>query len=157
MQIDIDTPAVLIVGAATGLAWLLLWIGGIKEHKSSVTKFMTEIREDIKKILNRLPADPIGAKSPLSLTDYGEKIAEAVGAKSWAREHAEIVRGRVVGKPAYEVEDVSFAYARDELVLSPSMREVMYEHGYSSEHVRSVPGVVLRDELIAIEDGFEQN
>lgn len=152
MQIDINTPAVLIVAVATGLAWLLPWIGGIKEHKSSVTKFMSEIREDIKTILRRLPAEPITPKSPLALTGYGEEIAAAVGALRWAMEHVESVRDRVVGKPAYEVEEISFAYAREEYELSSSMREVMYENGYSGEHVRAVLGVVLRDELIALQD-----
>ena len=54
----------------------------------------------------------------------------------------------MTGKPAYEVQDISFDYAREEYEFSPSMREAMYEHGYSGDHVRAVLGVVLRDELL---------
>ena len=155
-----DHPGVLLA-IATALVTATAWITGIykngkhtkqdlDDHKGTVSGFMAEIREDIKKILGRLPADPIGATSPLSLTDYGEEIAKAVDAATWAKNHVGMVKDRALGKPAYEIEDISFAYARTEYTLSPSMRETMYEHGYSGDHVRSVLGVVLRDELIRL-------
>ena len=158
-----DHPGVLLA-IATALVTATAWMTGIykngkhtqrdlDEYKGTVSGFMAEIRDDIKKILHRLPAYPIGTTSPLSLTDYGEEIAAAVNALPWAREHVELVKGRAAGKPAYEIEEISFAYAREEHELSPSMREVMYEHGYSGEHVRSVLGLVLRDELIRLERG----
>lgn len=104
--------------------------------------------EAVAERLNLLPQTVIHSSSPVSLTEYGEKIAQAVNASAWARKHAEVVQGRVAGKAAYEVEEISFSYAREEHELSPSMREIMYEHGYSGEHVRSVLGVMLRDELL---------
>ena len=32
---------VVLVAVGTAVVWLLLWIGGMKEHKSTVTEFMT--------------------------------------------------------------------------------------------------------------------
>ncbi len=139
--------AIVAVAVGSGLVWFLMWVGSVKEHKSAVTKFMDEIRDDIKKILRRLPAAPVGAGSPVALTDYGEEIAKAIDATEWVRIHADTIRATISGKAAYEIKEISFEYAREQ-ELSPSMREVMYEYGYSGDHVRAVLGVVLRDQLL---------
>lgn len=146
-----DNPVtyLAILGGGTALVTAGVWVGSMNEHKSTVADFMAEIRDDVKKILRRLPT-PIEPTSPLSLTEYGEAIAEAVGAARWVEEHAETVRGRATGKPAFEVQEITFAYAREEYELSPSIREAMYEHGYTGDHVRAVLGVVLRDELLGV-------
>ena len=148
-----DNPTIylVILGAGSALVTAGIWIGSVNSDRETFREFMAEIREDIKKILSRLPPGPLGTESPLTLTDYGVAIAEAVGAHQWAKEHAQIVRDRVRGKAAYEIQEISFAYAREEYELSPSMLEAMYEPGYSRRHVQAVLGVVLRDELLAAE------
>ena len=72
--------AITIVAVASSLGWLLMWVGGLKEHKSEVTKFMAEVRETLRSILLRLPPVPTGTTSPRHLTDYGETIRDKVGA-----------------------------------------------------------------------------
>ncbi|MCY4622528.1 MAG: hypothetical protein OXD34_11955 [bacterium] len=112
--------------------------------------FMIEIRTDIKRLLLQSPSAPKEVASPLSLTEYGEEIATAIRARSWALQHVAIVKDRVAGQPAWKVNEVAFGYAQDECALSPTMTEAMYEHGYTRDHVRSVLGVVLRDELLEL-------
>ena len=141
--------AIVVVAVAIALGRLLMWIGGIKEHKSEATKFMKEIRKDIKKVLLRLPPIPAAETSPCRLAGYGERIRDEVGATAWAEQEADILRPRVASKEPYEIEEISVAHAR-EASLSPEMRRAAYENGFSHEHIRVVLGLELRDELIAL-------
>ena len=83
------------------------------------------------------------------MTDYGDKISDAVDAPAWAKEQVGGLKAQVVGKRPFEIEEISFAYAQ-EYEFGLSMREAMYEGGYSGEHTRVVLGIVLRDELIRL-------
>ena len=147
MTIDVLNHPVTLVAIGSAVGWLLIWIGGMKEHKKTVTEFMTEIREDIKTLLNRVPPAPATTNGPLRLTDYGEEISAALDAPSWAKRQAEGLRSGVLGKQPYEIDEVSSAYVR-EYEFSASIREAAYEHGIKDENVRTVLAIVLRDELI---------
>ena len=93
------------------------------------------------------PSAPATNASPLQLTDYGEEISAAVNAPLWAKQTAKTLRSQVMGKQPYEIAELSFD-AGQKYTLSSQVREAMYEHGYSDDHIRTVLGIVLRDELI---------
>ena len=128
--------------------WLIR-IGSMNAHKSTA---MTEIRDDIKKILRRLPADPIGAGSPLSLTEYGEGLSEKLNAEMWAKQEADSLRDADIGTEPFEIAEFSFEHVRTKYPttrdMSVSLRTAIYEHGIDKDHVYSVLAIVLRDELI---------
>lgn len=93
------------------------------------------------------PPVPATIASPLRLTEYGENISAVVDAPLWASQHVTTLSEKVRDKRPYEIEEISFAFA-EQYDPSPSMRDAMWEHGYSIEHVRTVLGIVLRDELL---------
>ena len=121
------TPAV-IAGLAVlgGLAKWIHWMGETNEHKNGVGKVLDEIRDDIKKILLRLPPIPAVDGSPRRLTDYGERIRDEVGANVWASREAALLRNSTKGKEPYEVEEISVSHAR-RVSLTPEMRRAAYE------------------------------
>ena len=129
--------------------WLLMWVGGMKEHKSTVTSFMTEIREDIKKLLKWV-APPIATGSPRQLTEYGDLISGALDAEAWAVLEAARLRDEVEGLQPYEIEERSFAHT-EQMDLPSDIKAAKYEHGFPDEHVRQVLGLVLRDRLIEMQ------
>ena len=71
-------------------------------------EFMKEVRDDIKKILDRLPSRAIASGSPLQLTELGRTISARIGALSMAEDMAAVVREQVRGKQAYEVQEICF-------------------------------------------------
>ncbi len=86
---------VLALAVATAAGRLLMWIGGVNEHKSEVSEFMREIRADIKKIFQRLPSKTLDRGSPVRLTALGDEVAKQIGARKWAVNQAGALRERV--------------------------------------------------------------
>ena len=52
------------------------WKGRVDSDRVSFKEFMTEVRNDIKEILRRLPSPTVDAHSPLRLADLGKPISE---------------------------------------------------------------------------------
>ena len=52
------------------------WKGRVDSDRASFKEFMTEVRNDIKEILRRLPSLTVDAHSPLRLADLGKPISE---------------------------------------------------------------------------------
>ena len=52
------------------------WQEEVDTDRKAFKDFMKEIRQDIKKILERLPQRTIESTSPLRLTDLGKKISQ---------------------------------------------------------------------------------
>ncbi|MCY4369833.1 MAG: hypothetical protein OXF41_10575 [bacterium] len=147
------SPAAIVTVALVGamVKWLIR-IGSMNEHKRTVTGFTVEIRDDIKKIMRRLPAEPVGMTSPLALTDYGKKLSAKLDAVMWAKQEADSLRDQDTGTEPFEIEEFSFEHVRRTYPqirdLSITIRTAVYEHGINRDHVYSVLEVVLRDELI---------
>lgn len=147
-------PSVIV----TAVGWLSIVVLNVIifaiGRRDKVAERLDKIAERLSKLEQRVAhiegrqgsSAPATAASPLRLTDYGEEISTAVSAPSWAEETAETLRSQVMDKQPYEIAEVSYA-AGQEYTLSPQVREAMYEHGYSDDHVRTVLGIVLRDEL----------
>ena len=110
---------------------------------------MTEIRDDIKKILVRLPPAAITSASPSRLTDFGKELAENIQAYAWAKGLAPTIADSVTGKAAFEIDEFCQTYISTELneTMKAAVARVAYESGI--EH-RNVLRVVLRDELLHI-------
>lgn len=59
-----------------------VWRGKMEAHKSEVSTFIQEIREDIERILQRLPPSPVLSQSPLVCTEFGEQISKDLQAQN---------------------------------------------------------------------------
>lgn len=139
-----------------------MWIGKIQTKTSSFNTLIAEIRdslsdiqENTKELLRRLPPKPVAEGSPLQLTDLGREISGQIDAEAWAQERAIELAVRTEGFSA-EFEFHAFAdeYVRGkEFKPSEGFRRKMdacaYQNGVSTDQVKDVLVVVLRDVLLA--------
>ncbi|MYB57711.1 MAG: hypothetical protein F4X51_15090 [Gemmatimonadetes bacterium] len=141
------SAGVILVGAG-------LWAGRMEYFRTSAERMLTEIRDDIKRIFDRLPSAVISSASPNILTDLGRKVSSEIKAYDWANSQvaSEHLTFRVKGKNQYEVQKFAFAYVK-ECFLPPEFIQAMqtsaYENGISYDEVLDVLGIELRDALNA--------
>ena len=153
-------PTILVAGTAaviaaiTGTVKFARWTGVVDEQRSESSKFMKEIRNDIKQILGRLAPSPVAGGSPLRLTELGHAISAELDGKAWASRVAQEVKERVKGMEAYEINDFSFAYVKDGFKPSEEqeakIRSCAYENALKREKVLDVLAVELRDSLLEL-------
>ncbi len=83
LGVDKDRKSAKIAADADRKAWeqradrdLAEWKESVEQERSALRDFMSEIRDDIKKIFARLPPTPapVESASPLRLTDFGRQI-----------------------------------------------------------------------------------
>ena len=113
---------------------------------------MQEIRNDIKKIFQRLPAQAVVGNSPRQLTDFGEKIADNLKALDWATSFAPtLLSDEVRQMPPFRVDEFATQQVLD---LGSSMEARIAacadEFGTNRDNVRAALQVVLRDELLRL-------
>ena len=147
-----QVPWPVVAAGLVGVVWLIYWMGGINEHRKTVTTFMKEIRADMKRIFDRLPQAPAGVRtgSPFSLTDFGQEMSKNMGAAGWAAEVAPTLRADLVGMQAFEVDAASRKYVQERMQEDPRVAKCMYEMGVERDNALNVLQVVLRDQLIAV-------
>lgn len=153
---EVWIPAVMAGVAVLTLIWKFAeWKGKVDEQRGTVAKFMDEIRSDIKNIFDRLPPAVVTGKSPLHLTDFGEKIAIWMSAATWAAQVAPALRNDVQGKQPFEIDEIAGSYVQKRLSTERNerVRKCAYEFGIPREGVLSALKIVLRDELIRISEG----
>ncbi len=147
-------PVATAVGLVSALLGIGIWIGGVNSDRENFKEFIREVREDIKKILRRLPPRTIEGASPLRLTELGRAISKELDAGKWAREVAPSVQ--CDADDAFGIQQLSFEYAKQEDSFSPAMvraiRKSAFEHGIEEEQVRQVLALELRDVLLQQED-----
>lgn len=145
-----------IIAAAIAVAALVFkigrWVGSIDSDRDKFRAFMQEVRDDIKKILGRLPPVPVAGGSPIQLTDLGRDISKKLQAREWAEKTAAVLGERVKGKPPYEIQDICYDYVKNE--FSPTgeqdakIRMCAYENALDRDKVLDVLAVELRDVLL---------
>ena len=129
------------------------WQGEVDSDRKRFSKFIEEIRKDVKDLLGRLPPSPTTSASPIQLTDLGERISKKIDAKAWAKKVANEMVNQTKGMDAFNIQEVSFNKAKsfkpNEQLLH-NMREVAFQEGINLDGVRDVLGVELRDRLLVI-------
>lgn len=101
--ITLTAVVALTIAVVSAIARFSRWSGQVDSDRSSFKKFvdemmgeMKEVRNDIKKIFQRLPPERLTASSsPVQLTDRGKQIAEESGMDKLAERlapglHAEV-------------------------------------------------------------------
>ena len=143
----------LMIAVITGAYNFGVWKGKLDNDRNSFKEFMSEVRADIKLILTRLPPTPTTSESPIRLTDLGERISNSIDAKCWARNKAKELVDKTKNMDSFEIQDLSFNYAKEldpDGALLEKMREAAFESGIDLSGVKNVLGVVLRDELLKL-------
>ena len=143
-------PALALIGAIFAIG---TWVGGMNTFRNTVGDTIKEIRDDIKKLLERLPAKPIAPGSPITLTDLGKSISEEIGGSIWAKDQVEKFFPDVQGKNQYEIQELSFDYVKKKFeppdAFYQKMQECAYEKGVTIDGVKDVLAVELRDALLS--------
>ena len=157
-QMSFDNP--YVIGAIVSIVVLIfgigVWVGAVNTDRRSFKEFMTEVRDDLKKMLSRLPPRVYAGDSPIELTELGRNISTRLNGKEWAEEHAAILREEIKGKEPYEVQGICFGYAKE---YEPSqdmermIQTIAYENGIKREAVLDVLALELRDKLIGPKEG----
>ena len=142
------------------------WYGSVNTDRKNFREFMDEIRQDIKMILDRLPARGVASDSPLRLTEHGKQMSEKVNAEQWAEGIALQLLGSARDRPEWEVDRLCLSRIKNPATeeertwLVESVGILTYEFGTDDEDVHRVLQVVLRDAVLGklaksgtIEDG----
>ena len=132
--------------------------GAVNADRDVFTKFMAEIREDIKAIhagISRVLArfsETISESSPLTLTEKGQRISEKLDATTVTANLAINLKEGLAGKSPYEIQDFCFDYIRQEFEpdddFSSAMKDCAFYEGTDLEGVRAVLAVELRNHLL---------
>lgn len=130
------------------------WVGAINSDRASFKTFMNEVRDDIKRILARLPTPTVEPGSPLQLTEFGEKISRSLGVKDWALNEAMGLLAEVEEKEPYEVHDFCVDHVQMQFDLGDALyvriRAGAYENGTTVKSVQDVFVIELRDALLRL-------
>lgn len=150
-----QTPWWVVAGLTVTLVFALFraarWSASTDSRLDTLEGLVKEIREDIKKIFNALPAQTVKGRSPVQLTEFGEKISTAVSARGWAADHAPNLVAEASGKPEFELFEICVRYVAKQIEdddFSRMVRAAAYEHGTEPEQIRKVYEVELRDQLL---------
>jgi len=151
----IKDPRVIVsvIAAILGIGY---WVGQVNSDRKSLKEFMDEIRKDIKDILGRLPPPrPVQGSSPLSLTEFGERIADDIKARDWALSLARSLFDDVGAMEPFEIDEYCDAYVRNKLddAWQRQVARCAFDFGIDRDGVLSVLRVVLRDALLALRNG----
>ena len=138
------------------------WLEKLETDRQSFRTFMKTIGDEIAvitkqltSILQRLPEVSVTSASPLQLTEFGHKIAQAIDGQAWAEENARVVAtddavfGDVLSMDDFEVDAVCARYVA---YLDPEYKhtvdECAYQMGTNISNVQAVLKVLLRDALL---------
>ncbi len=158
-MIEVTANPWMVLGGIAALVSLIFfvgkWVGGMNEFKSATAAHLKEIREDIKKLLDRLPPAAVSGGSPLRLTELGQSISDELGAVAWADRVAPAVLPEVEGKAPYELQEFCVNYTAGcdfDAEQDAKINSCAYENGIDREQVLQVLAIVLRDKLLASTD-----
>lgn len=138
--------AIAVIGGATILFKFAMWVQEVNSDRDIFKDFMREIREDIKKIhekidkiIGRVDNTTISSGSPLRLTELGERISNELQARQWAEATAAEFAERVGDKQPYEIQEICFEHVRTEFEpdddLDSKIGTAAYENGIKRDEV----------------------
>ena len=163
-----ENPLVWLAGLATvvavGSAIFAAgnWYGKVNADRKAFNEFIKEVRDrlreinaQLREIFRRLPPVVAAESSPLRLTDFGEKIADCLGAEELADGLENVLRPLVAGMTDYDLQEECIRYVNEDYRPSEEIEERIkhcaYQNGIKTEQVLRVLALELRDRLL--EDG----
>ncbi len=151
------------IAASIGIMWSSIRIGmwlqkvntGV-DTAETLKKDIADIKIKISRIIGHIfgPEPAIAPGSPLTLTDHGNEIAEAVHAKEWAKFKAPQFSNDLAHKEDYEIENFCFGWVHGKFAdsgeLGADISKIAYELGSPQAQVYDVLAAALRSELISL-------
>ena len=155
--VGISLLSVVIGATWKAASWKTKVDSDRSDFKSRLDSFVAEIRTDIKRIFERLPApQTVAGASPLRLTELGQRISTRLNAGAIADELVPILRERTEGKAPYEIQEMCFKYIRDEYEPPPETQALIlqcaFDDGVAKDGVLDVIAIELRDRLLSPSD-----
>ena len=129
--------------------------GRIDADRSSFIAFMAEIRADIKRIFERLPAPLMESQSPLRLNNRGQKVYRELDADDWVKTLAATLKPELEDKTEkYDIQEFAFDFIRTRFEpddeQEAKIKRVAYDNGVTDSDVKDVLAISLRDVLIPL-------
>ncbi len=154
---DWSNPLIYIIpgiAALSGIIYLARWMGSKDQFVKIIGDAINEIRDDIKKIFERLPEPVLSKSSPLRLTDLGQSISDFLEAATWAEKTSKEIADEVQDKQPYGIQNYCFEFVnRTEILpdeLNRKIQESAYNNGIKVDQVKEVLAIELRDALLRI-------
>ena len=125
------------------------------KDRAIVSDFMKEIREDIKTLLGRTATPTAVGTSPAQLTEFGEKIAEAIGAYDWAIDTAKSVSrdDALRDLRPFQVDAFCKGFVETQStsggIVQEKIERAVYEFGIDKDRASPVLHIPLREALLA--------
>lgn len=118
----------------------------------SVDTALANIQRDVGRILQHLGLATVVSDSPMTLTEFGEKIADEMGVRAWAEALAPNLLKEVKGTRAFEADEFAEKYVQTGLSSEWQDRVAAsaYKHGLKRANIQNVLRVVLRDEILRV-------
>ncbi len=157
----ICVTVVSVMGATIGLVWkIATWKTDTDARVGHFSRFVEEVRDDIKKILWALNPEtrPIEKKSPLRLTEYGMKMAQEMKADEILLPYIARLIDATKEKTVYGIQEECLRFARHDLMgdlhtknkqQADSIEIYAFQKGISLYEALEVLGVALRDKVFA--------
>ena len=148
------------VAIVTGLVGLAVWIGKVSEHRSTVAKFMVEVRDKLDRVFERLPTPLVSSGSPLRLTELGKEISGELDARQWAELAATTVSEDIREQAPYDVQKFCFEHVEKDIFdedLRTAIKTSAYDHGVQASDILRVFAIELRDILLGGRDPSESS
>ena len=150
----------LIVGAilavGTAVFYVGRWVGDVNAFKSgALVELLREIRDDIRTLLDRVPAVVVARGSPLRLTELGKTVAKEIDAHAWMATLAAGLADRAAATPMspYDLQEFCLTYMREKyeptLEQGDRIKACAYDNGLKREDVLEILAIELRDMLLA--------
>lgn len=143
---------IVILSVIGGILTAGTWIGKVNTDRKTFRDFMNEVRGDIKKILNRLPASTIQRGSPLMLNELGKKVAECLEAHEMVNSIFDDAYQNAQGKPAFDVQQMCFDYVLKDWEppdnFTERIKDCAYKHGIDRKQTMNVIAIQLRDRIL---------
>lgn len=146
-----------IIGAGAGLISIGEWKGKREAFEVEVSKFMSEIRDELKEISQKLPKSSVYSGSPLRLTELGETISDDLKIRAWAEKTALKVVSQTEGKDLYQIQNFCIDFVEKRKYNPPkgflkALRNSAYHKGVPIKTIEKVLAIELRDELLRIRE-----
>ena len=151
------TVILAVLGIVFGIG---TWVGRVNSDRKIFREFIQTIEGKLEKILERLPPLLFQPGSPTRLTDFGQTIADAVGAGSTARRLADSLVTEAEGMSQYDVQQLCFTSLGNCTLTddeTENFKQCAFENGVSEADVRKVIAIVLRDLLLEKLNQLAQN
>ena len=163
----------ILESSITPITWIVIlglilwkvsgWKATIDTWKTTVDARFSELSGKIDNLYNiiasRFEHDVQQTSSPVTLTDYGQKLSERIAAGRIVDEYAEELNEKTKGMNAYQIQEKCFSFCETDLLKRlqetdkqyfDEISKVAFDDGIKLEKITRVIGIELRDRVLSM-------